>query len=208
MNNVLLFGGTIGDGTLPVGSIALYCWGNDAATFDNVRVAALSPPDHPPLVTIISPADQSTFMPPASITIFAEANDPDGAVQGVDFVAGETLLGSVAAPPYIFTWDNPALGVYTVRACATDNFGVRSFSTAIGITVNYPAGYLVLRNPSVTSPGVIQFHIDAPLDTPVTIESSPDLQQWTPITTVTNVSTISWPIPEDASRLFYRGRRE
>jgi hypothetical protein len=208
MNNVLLFGGTIADGTVPVGSIALYCWGNDAAAFDNVRVSALSPPDHPPLVTILSPADQSTFVPPASITIFAEASDPDGAVQGVDFVAGETLLGSVAAPPYIFTWNNPALGTYTLRACARDNFGVHSFSTAIGITVNYPAGYLVLRNPSVISPGVIQFHIDAPLDTPVTIESSPDLQQWTPITTVTNVSTISWPIPEDASRLFYRGRRE
>jgi hypothetical protein len=208
MNNTLLFGGIISDGTLPIGSIGLYCWGNPAAAFDNVRVSALSPLDQLPLVTMLSPANYASFTPPASITLFAEASDPDGTVQAVHFLAGETVLGSITARPYTFTWDNVMLGTYSLRACATDNFGMRTFSVPIEITVNYPPGYLVLANPSVPSPGVIQFRIEAPIDTGVIIESSPDLQQWSPIATVTNVITFTQPVPGNQARQFYRARRQ
>jgi hypothetical protein len=127
-------------------------------------------------------------------------------VQVVDFLSGDTIIGTVTSHPYSFTWNNVALGTYSLRACAVDNFGVRSFSAPIDITVAYPAGYVVLYNPSVPAPGVLQFRVDAPADTPIIIEASPDLVQWSPVATVTNVTTFSRPIPPNQTRQFYRAR--
>ena len=208
MDGALLFGRIIPDGTLPIGSIALYCWGNSAAGFDNVRVAALSSPDQPPLVSLVSPANNSSFVPPASITLFAQASDSHGVVQVVDFLSGDTILGTVTSHPYTFTWNDVKFGTYSLRACAIDNFGMRSFSAPIDITVAYPGDYVVLRDPTVPAAGTLQFHIDAPPDTPIVIEASPDLDQWSPIATVTNTATFSWPIPPNQSRQFYRARHD
>src|SRR5688572_11361402 len=211
IDNALLFGGPVGDGAPAVGSVGLYCWGNPAAAFDNVRVSALSPPDQPPLVRILSPANHATFVPPANITLTAEANDPDGTVQIVDFLANDRLLGTATVRPYTFTWNNAGLGDYSVRVRAVDDLGAESFSSPIDISVNYPPDYLVVRNPNFTSPGIFQFRIDAPLGTPLTIETSPDLQQWSPIATVTNTASpfqFSHPAPTNQPRHFYRARRQ
>ncbi|HKQ38557.1 MAG TPA: hypothetical protein VJ063_10805, partial [Verrucomicrobiae bacterium] len=107
-----------------------------------------------------------------------------------------------------FEWNNPGLGIYSLRARATDNFGMQTLSAPVQVTVDYPAGYLVLRNVSVVSPGVLRFGIDAPLDAAIVIESSPDLEQWTPVATVTNVTAFSQSIPGNQSRQFYRARRQ
>ena len=208
MNNNVLFGGIINDSAVPIGSIALYCWGSAGATFDSVRVNALSSPDQPPLVNLLSPANNSTFVPPVNITLFAEASDADGTVQSVDFLSGDTILGSVLARPYVFTWNNVMLGNYSLRVCAIDNLGLRNFSAPVEITVNYPPGHLVLREASIPVPGVVQFHIDAPLDTPVVVESSSNTVQWIPIATVTNLTIFSHPIAPDQSRQFYRARQQ
>jgi len=80
-------------------------------------------------------------------------------------------------------------------------------SAPVQVAIDYPAGYLVLRDPVMASPGTLRFRIDAPLDTPVVIESSPDLEQWTTLATVTNVTTFSQPIPANQSRQFYRAHR-
>jgi hypothetical protein len=204
----LLFGGPISDGTLPIGTIGLYAWGNPAATFDNVRVAALSAPNQSPLVTLLNPANDSTYVPPASIMLFAEASDSDGTIQAVDFLAGDTVVGSVATRPYVFEWENMSLGVYTLRARATDNFGMQTLSTPVQVTIDYPAGYVVLRNVAVASPGVLRFSIDAPLDASIIIEGSSDLEQWATIVTVTNVTTFSQPMPGNQPCQFYRARRQ
>ena len=208
VDGALLFGGEISDGTLPIGTIGLYAWGNPAAAFDDVRVAALSAPNQSPLVALLSPAENSTYIPPATVTLLAEASDSDGTIQAVDFLAGETLVGSVAARPYLYEWSNMGLGVYSVRARATDNFGMQTLSAPIQVTINYPPGYVVLRDARLSSPGMLQFGIDAPLDAAIVIESSADLQQWTPVANVTNLTTFSQPIPGSEPRLFYRARRQ
>ena len=208
VDDTLLFGGPVSDGTIPIGTIGLYAWGNSGAAFDNIRVAALSAPNQSPLVTLLSPANNSTYMPPATITFFAEASDSDGTIQAVDFLSGETVVGSVAARPYLFEWNNSTLGVYSLRARATDNFGMPTLSAPVQVTVDYPPGHVVLRNASLASPGVLRFGLDAPLDAAIVIESSPDLEQWTSVATVTNVTTVSQPIPGNQSRQFYRARRQ
>jgi hypothetical protein len=207
VDGVLLFGGEISDGTLPIGTIGLYAWGNPAAAFDNVRVAALSAPNQSPLIALLNPANNSTYVPPATVTLLAEASDSDGIIQAVDFLADGTPVGSVAVRPYLYEWSPMNLGVYSVRARATDNFGMQTLSAPVQVTINYPPEYVVLRDAKLLSPGVLQFRIDAPLDAGIVIETSRDLQQWDPLATVTNMTTFSHPIPGSEPRLFYRARR-
>lgn len=209
VDNTLLFGGPVTDSTLKLGTIGVYTWGNPAAAFDNIRVAALSPPDQPPLISILSPTNQAIFTPPANITFFADANDPDGAVQAVDFLAGETLLGRVTTRPFIYTWQNVEVGVYTIQARAVDDLGAESFTPPLQISVDFPPGSFALRGPRLITPNLFEFRVEAPLGTPLIIETSPDLQQWTPFATLTNTAApFQFSHPTTHSRHFYRARQQ
>ncbi len=87
-----------------------------------------------PIVTITSPANNATFLAPASISINATASD-DGSVAQVDFYNGTTLLGSDTTSPYSFSWNNVAAGTYTINAIATDNLSLRSNTASVTVTV-------------------------------------------------------------------------
>src|SRR5690606_36884724 len=93
------------------------------------------PPDTtPPTVSITSPADGATVNPPVTIT--ANATDPSG-VSSVAFYANgaEITSGTVSASGDVWTlsgW-NPADGVYTLTAVATDNAGNSTTSASVTI---------------------------------------------------------------------------
>lgn len=89
-----------------------------------------------PTVSITSPADNSSFASPASITITAAASDADGSISKVEFYNGATLLGTATTSPYTFTWTNVAEGKYTITAKATDNTGAVTTSSIINVSVN------------------------------------------------------------------------
>jgi hypothetical protein len=108
------------------------------------------------VIALLNPADNSTYVPPASVMLLAEASDSDGTIQAVDFLAGETLVGSVAARPYLYEWSNVSLGVYSVRARATDNFGMQTLSAPVQVRIDYPPGYVILRDATLSSPGMLQ----------------------------------------------------
>lgn len=90
----------------------------------------------PPTISITSPANNTTFTAPASITINATATDANGTVTNVEFYNGTTLIGSDASSPYSFVWNNVAAGTYTITAKSTDNAGATTTSAAITVTVN------------------------------------------------------------------------
>src|SRR5687767_256755 len=69
-------------------------------------IAGPDPPNQPPGVTLTAPANGTMYNAPATITLTANASDPDGSVARVDFYQGGTLVGTVAAAPYIVTWIN------------------------------------------------------------------------------------------------------
>ncbi len=89
-----------------------------------------------PTVSITSPTTNSSYIAPASISLAASAADSDGTVSKVDFYNGATLLGSVTAAPYTYTWSNVAVGSYTLTAKATDNAGALTTSSPINVSVN------------------------------------------------------------------------
>jgi len=88
-----------------------------------------------PTVAITSPANNSSYNAPASITLSANASDSDGSISKVEFFNGSQSIGFVTASPYNFTWTNVAAGTYTITAKATDNANAITTSSAITVVV-------------------------------------------------------------------------
>lgn len=126
-----------------------------------VNISALQgpPPNLPPVVRIISPANGRQFFAPVNIPIFAYAQAPGGLITSVEFFAGTNSLGfgqrlpvvtPLAAggiiiggpvPPFyptnvfFLTWSNAPVGAYVLTAEATDNAGASAVSDPVNIAV-------------------------------------------------------------------------
>lgn len=125
--------------------------------------------NQPPAVSISSPANNSTFTAPASITINAVASDADGTVSQVQFFNGSTLLGTDNSSPYSFAWTNVAAGSYAISAKATDNSGAVTTSAVVAVVVNNPTTNVPptvslsapANNASYTAPASITINANA-----------------------------------------------
>jgi hypothetical protein len=91
----------------------------------------------PPKVAINSPANNTTFVEPANITINATASDADGTVALVEFYQGQSKIGEArsATSEFTFNWTNVPAGSYVLTAVATDNSGLSSTSAPVSINV-------------------------------------------------------------------------
>jgi hypothetical protein len=118
-----------------------------ASAVVNVTVQA-SPP---PVVSLTSPAANATFSSSGSIPLAADAAPAAGgaAIAKVEFLHGSTRVGSATAAPYTATWGLPAAGTYSIRAVATDVFGIAAESAPVTVTVvDSPAPTVSLGTPS------------------------------------------------------------
>jgi hypothetical protein len=93
-----------------------------------------------PIVFITSPTNGATFADGATVSIDADASDPNGTVSKVEFFAGTTKLGEDLTYPYHYDWVSPTAGSYALFARVTDNDGVSNSSPVINITVGNPPG--------------------------------------------------------------------
>jgi hypothetical protein len=91
----------------------------------------------PPNVSIITPANGSTFSTPVNFTVTADASD-DGTITSVEFYAGETFLGFANNAPYSITVTNLTEEGYALTAKAYDNTGLSTVSAPVNITVVDP----------------------------------------------------------------------
>lgn len=89
----------------------------------------------PPTVALSSPTNGATFIEPATLTLVAQASDPDGVVVKVEFFQNGQKLAQVTNAPYNFTWVGVLAGSYTLNAVATDDKGATATSTAVNVTV-------------------------------------------------------------------------
>jgi RHS repeat-associated protein len=92
--------------------------------------------DLPPVVSLTSPANSSTFTVPATITLAASASSPANSIAKVDFYDGANLVHTVTSAPYQYTWNYVATGSHTLTARATDNYGATTTSSPVSVTVN------------------------------------------------------------------------
>ena len=88
-----------------------------------------------PAVALTAPANNATFVNPASITLAATASDVDGAIAKVEFLRNGTVLATDTTAPYTYTWTGAAVGTYTLAARASDNAGGTTTSVAATVVV-------------------------------------------------------------------------
>jgi len=105
------------------------------AVFDSVRIGQSSA-NQPPAVTLTGPANGTSFTAPASISMTANASDPESQMARVEFYQGTTLLATDASAPYSWNWTNVPAGTYTLSASAYDAAGNRTNSSPVTVTVN------------------------------------------------------------------------
>ena len=94
-----------------------------------------TPSNAAPSVALSAPQDGASYLFGDTIDIAATASDLDGSVTLVEFYQGSVRLGEDDTAPYTFTWDNAAIGNYTLSAVATDDDGDKTTSPGIAITV-------------------------------------------------------------------------
>lgn len=119
----------------------------------------------PPVVSLTSPANNSTYTSPASITITASASDVGGSISKVEFYRGSTLLATDASSPYSYSWTGVAAGTYSITAKATDNTSLTTTSSAVTVIVgNAPPTVSITspaNNASFTFPASITINATA-----------------------------------------------
>jgi VCBS repeat-containing protein len=89
----------------------------------------------PPTVSIVSPANGSAFLFPATFSVISSASDPDGTVTNVQFLVNGSNFVNVAEAPFFFVMSNAAPGNYQFRAIATDNLGLTATSAVVNVDV-------------------------------------------------------------------------
>jgi Bacterial Ig domain len=115
----------------------------------------------PPLVELTQPPQDAVYQFGQAVQLAAQASDPGGAVQRVEFYIrqGESfnaptqLVSSVASPPYMLTLTGLAPEHYMLIAVAVDNGGATTPSTPVHFSVAERAQgqqQCIRANPTVT----------------------------------------------------------
>lgn len=92
--------------------------------------------NQPPTVTLTSPSEGATFASGATVTLRADASDPDGKIVSVLFLTdGSFAIGTVTEPPYQVDWKSLTQGSHTVYARVTDDRNAVTTSAPVHFTV-------------------------------------------------------------------------
>lgn len=144
--------------------------------FDDLRAeGSISPSANlPPTIKLTQPADTVDAIAPATLTLSAEASDPDGQIARVEFLDGAQVVATVLTPSatnlvgekhsFVYTaiWTNIQAGAYEVRARAVDDLGalaLSTLSTLVFVETNIP--------PSVN---LVKPAVDASFKAPALVE--------------------------------------
>jgi len=121
---------------VPAGTYALTAVATDidkvSTTSSAVTVTVTSAP---PVIDIVSPANDTTLTAGSSINLTVTASEFNGSVSTVKFYNGPTLLGESSRSPYSYVWANVPAGDYTLTAVATDTNKISTTSSPVTITV-------------------------------------------------------------------------
>ena len=122
-----------------------------SARSSSASLTVIAPPT-PPVVSITTPTNGSSFPSGTPIVIAAMASETNGVVTNVTFVAnGTNTLGSATNAPYTFVWSNVLAGPYSLTATATDNNGLSSTSALVDLLVTNQAPRFLQQPVSVTT---------------------------------------------------------
>jgi RHS repeat-associated protein len=114
-----------------------------AITHSNAVPITVNATNQPPAVVLTSPSYSQTFLPPGNIILSAIANDADGGVARVEFLAASvefplesTVINTDSTAPYVFYWTNVPRGNYSLSARAFDVNGEWTETQGTNVRVN------------------------------------------------------------------------
>lgn len=107
----------------------------DEAVTSPIRVSRLN---RVPETRLLLPLPNSHFLHSAAVTLVAQADDPDGTIEKVEFYNDNQLLGHSDSSPYTYTWQCTSTGTFRIRVIATDNRGGQGVSSPVSIVVTNP----------------------------------------------------------------------
>jgi hypothetical protein len=124
---------------VPVGNYTLTAKAFDnsgnVTTSNGIQVSVVEE-NVPPVVSIISPVDDTTYTAPATVRIIAKAKDPNDKISKVEFYNGTTLIRTEYYYPYTYTWADVQPGTYPITAKAYDDKGLSATSHPVTVTVS------------------------------------------------------------------------
>ncbi len=88
-----------------------------------------------PTVVLSSPVSGASYTAPATISCAASVTANGHTITQVQFYNGATLLGTVAAAPYSYSWNSVSAGTYSLSAKAVYDSGSTIASTSTSVTV-------------------------------------------------------------------------
>jgi uncharacterized repeat protein (TIGR02059 family) len=89
-----------------------------------------------PSIAIATPLNNVSFEAPATVTLTADATDPDGSITRVEYLAGGVKIGESFVPPFTFTFQCDTAGIFEITAVAWDNLNASATSTPVTISFN------------------------------------------------------------------------
>jgi len=108
--------------------------------------------NQPSVITITSPTNSSRVQ--GSITITVGAKNPAGSITKVEYLDGNTVIGTSTSAPYSFTWNNPLASSHTITVRVTDSNGRITTSAPLTVTAEATPTGLFL-NTSNTLNGIV-----------------------------------------------------
>lgn len=101
--------------------------------------------NEPPEVALLWPTNGASVSLAPALEVWADASDPEGAVESVEFFVDGVSLGQATHPPYAVIWRPMLAGVRTFTVRATDQHGQTSEAEAVVVDIpRAPAAVRVL----------------------------------------------------------------
>jgi hypothetical protein len=113
----------------------------------------LTPINNGPVVSLTSPANNTSIAQNQNLTLQATATTATGTITKVEFYNGTTKIGEDATAPYSFVWSSATAGTFTLSAKAT-NSEAMSNSSQITVVVTPQLG--AFGGTAHPIPGIIQ----------------------------------------------------
>jgi beta-xylosidase len=88
--------------------------------------------NQPSVITITSPSANTKVT--GAIDIAVNVTDVDGNIVLVEFLDGNTIIGTSTTAPYVFIWDNPSEGSHTITVRVKDSNGGITTSAPVRVT--------------------------------------------------------------------------
>ena len=101
------------------------------------------------MATFTAPAKNSVFNAGTTVTLVADAVDPDGTISKVEFLnSSDVVVGTVTTSPYQLALTNLPAGNYVYKVRATDNLGGVSDLATNNFTINAVKPVVTITSPT------------------------------------------------------------